>query len=126
MADKVADMLVDIVAKLWVPYLARRRRVPRLARRRRKGNQFGERVGHGGWLIGPKLFRPQAYPTYVSSLRVNYIHCYIQVGRDGAMQIVAEDLAQRYKWKEAFFPTMMEERGFSRGKSDGLKGFHYR
>ena len=22
--------------------------------------QFGERVGHGGWLIGPKLFRPKA------------------------------------------------------------------
>ena len=25
--------------------------------------QFGERVGHGGWLIGPKLFRPEAYPA---------------------------------------------------------------
>ena len=23
--------------------------------------QFGERVGHGGWLIGPKLFRPEAH-----------------------------------------------------------------
>ena len=54
------------------------------------------------------------------------MHCYIQVGRDGALQVMAEDLAERYKWKEAFFPTMMEERGFSRGKSDGLKGFHYR
>ena len=21
------------------------------------------RVGHGGWLIGPKLFRPEAYPA---------------------------------------------------------------
>ena len=29
-------------------------------RRRRKGTQFGERVGHGDWLIGPKLFRPEA------------------------------------------------------------------
>ena len=29
--------------------------------------QFGERVGHGGWLIGPKLFRPEAYLTCVSS-----------------------------------------------------------
>ena len=28
--------------------------------------QFGERVGHGGWLIGPKLSRPKAYPTCVS------------------------------------------------------------
>ena len=23
---------------------------------------FGERVGHGSWLIGPKLFRPEALP----------------------------------------------------------------
>ena len=28
---------------------------------------FVERVGHGGWLIGPKLFRPEAFPTCVSS-----------------------------------------------------------
>ena len=54
------------------------------------------------------------------------MHCYIQVGRDGAMQVAAEDLAERYKWKEAYFPTMMKGRGFSREKSDGLKGFHYR
>ena len=25
--------------------------------------QFGERVGHGGWLIGPKLSQPEAYPA---------------------------------------------------------------
>ena len=25
--------------------------------------QFGERVGHGGWLIRTKLFRPKALPT---------------------------------------------------------------
>ena len=30
--------------------------------------QFGERVGHGGWLIGPKLFRPEAYPACASPL----------------------------------------------------------
>ena len=24
--------------------------------------QFGERVGHGSWLIGPKLFGPEALP----------------------------------------------------------------
>ena len=29
--------------------------------------QFGEIVGHGGWLIGPKLFRPEAYLLCVSS-----------------------------------------------------------
>ena len=123
-----ADIEVHMVAHMEVDKVAdmAKLRVPNLARRRRKGTQFGERVGHGGWLIGPKLFRPQAYPTYASSLRVNYIHCYIQVGRDGAMQILAEELAQRYKWKEAVFPTMMEERGFPREKSDGLKGFHYR
>ena len=54
------------------------------------------------------------------------MHCYIQVGRDGALQVAAEDLAERYNWKEAYFPTMMKGRGFSREKSDGLKGFHYR
>ena len=59
-------------------------------------------------------------------MRVNYINCYIQVGRDGALQVAAEDLAERYNWKEAYFPTMMEGRGFPREKSDGLKGFHYR
>ena len=68
--NMVADMFADIVAKKGTN-LARRRRVPNLARRkkgtqfggrgmqkrrRRKGTQFGERVGHGGWLIGPKLF----------------------------------------------------------------------
>ena len=35
--------------------------------------QFGERVGHGGWLIGPKLFRPESFPTYVSSKFCEYI-----------------------------------------------------
>ena len=29
--------------------------------------QFGERDGHGGWFIGPKLFRPVAYPVCASS-----------------------------------------------------------
>ena len=24
---------------------------------------FGEIFGHGGWLIGPKLFRPKALPS---------------------------------------------------------------
>ena len=42
-------------------------------RRRRKGTQFGERVGHGDWLIGPKLFRPEAYPTCVSSKLYEFI-----------------------------------------------------
>ena len=25
--------------------------------------EFGEIVGHGGWLIGPRLFRPKALPS---------------------------------------------------------------
>ena len=35
--------------------------------------RFGERVGHGGWLIGPKLFRPKAYLTWVSSRLCKFI-----------------------------------------------------
>ena len=48
-ANKVDNMVADIVAKKGTN-LARRRRVPNLARRRKKGTQFGERVGHGGWI----------------------------------------------------------------------------
>ena len=29
--------------------------------------RFGERVGHGGWLIGPNLFRPKACPAFACS-----------------------------------------------------------
>ena len=35
--------------------------------------QFGERVGHGGWLIGLKLFRPEAYSTCMSSKLSDFI-----------------------------------------------------
>ena len=42
-ADMVADMEVDINNNMEI--------------------QFRERMGHGGWLIGPKLFRPEAYPA---------------------------------------------------------------
>ena len=37
------------------------------------GNPFGERVGHGGWLIGLKFFRTEAYPTCVSSKLCEFI-----------------------------------------------------
>ena len=85
--DTELHMFADILAKKGTN-LARRRRVPNLARRkkgtqfgergmqkrkRRKGTQFGERVGHGDWLIGPKLFRPEAYPTCVSSKLCEFI-----------------------------------------------------
>ena len=36
--------------------------------------QFGKRVGHGGWLVWPKLLRPKAYPTCVSSKLCEFIH----------------------------------------------------
>ena len=48
--DKVDDMEVDMVADIDINMEI----------------QFGEKVGHGGWLIGPKLSRPKAYPTCVS------------------------------------------------------------
>ena len=35
--------------------------------------QFGEGVGHGGWLIGYKLFRPEAYPACASSKLCEFI-----------------------------------------------------
>ena len=35
--------------------------------------QFGEKVGHMGWLIEPKLFRPEAYPTCVSSKLCEFV-----------------------------------------------------
>ena len=35
--------------------------------------QFGERVGHGGWLIWSKLFRPKAYPACASSKLSEFI-----------------------------------------------------
>ena len=48
--NKVADIEVDMVADIDIDMEI----------------QFGERFGHGGWLIGPKLFRPKAYPACAS------------------------------------------------------------
>ena len=50
----------------------------------------------------------------------------VQVGRDGAMQLIAEEMSSRYSWPAEAFPRMMEERGFPKNQSDQLKGFHYR
>ena len=50
-AYKVADMEVDMVADIDIDININME------------IQFGERVGHGGWLIGPKLLRPEAYPA---------------------------------------------------------------
>ena len=43
--DMVADMLTDKKINIGI----------------KMEIQFGERVGHEGWLIGLKLFRPKAY-----------------------------------------------------------------
>ena len=64
-ADKVAYMVADMFAKM-------------VADKKKRKNyinismeiQFGERVGHKGWLIRPKLFRPKAYPTCLSSIKL--------------------------------------------------------
>ena len=36
--------------------------------------QFGERGGHKGWLIGPKLFRPKAYQYIRMCIIIQIIH----------------------------------------------------
>ena len=48
-ADMVADMVTDMVTDVEIIDIDVNIEI-----------QFGERVGHGGWLIGPKLFRPEA------------------------------------------------------------------
>ena len=67
-AELVADMEVHMMADM---------EVDKVADMAAEGTQFGERVGHGGWLIGPKLFRPEAYLACVSSKHCEFIH---QVG----------------------------------------------
>ena len=49
--DMVADMLTDKKINIGINMEI----------------QFGERVGHGGWLTGLKLFRPEAYLACASS-----------------------------------------------------------
>ena len=51
--DKVADMVADININIEI--------------------QFGERVGHRGSLIRPKLFVPEAYPACASSKLCEFI-----------------------------------------------------
>ena len=69
--DMVADMEVDMVVVMEVDMVAD---MVADEKEEKKGHaisrqkvQFGEIVGHGGWLIGPKLFRPEAYLICVSS-----------------------------------------------------------
>ena len=53
--DKVADMEVDMETDIDIEI------------------QFGERVGHGGWLIRPKLFQPEACPACAFSKLCEFI-----------------------------------------------------
>ena len=64
--DKVAGMFADIVAKKGT-YFGKKKKGTQFGKKKKRGTQFGEKVGHRGWLIGPKLFRPEPYPTCVSS-----------------------------------------------------------
>ena len=55
--DKVADMEVDMVSDIKIDLNID----IKIDIHINMEIQFGERVGHGGWLIGPKLFRPEAH-----------------------------------------------------------------
>ena len=57
--DKVADIEVDMVADMEVDMVADINTNIDI----NMEIQFDERVGHGVWLIGPELFRPEAYPA---------------------------------------------------------------
>ena len=42
---------------------------------------FGQRLGYRAWLIGPKLFRPEAYLTCLSSKLYKFIfRCFHVLG----------------------------------------------
>ena len=57
--DKVDDIGVNMVADIDVDI--------------NMEFQIGEIVGHGGWLIGSKLFRPKAFPACASSKLYEFI-----------------------------------------------------
>ena len=59
-ADKVADMVAEMVADMEVDKMADMEVDLGMVADIdiNMEIQFGERVGHGGWLIGPKIFRP--------------------------------------------------------------------
>ena len=56
--DKVADKVADMVADVEVDKVADKKIDINI----NMEIQFRERMGHGGWLIGPKLFRPKGRP----------------------------------------------------------------
>ena len=60
--DKVTDRVADMVAENKKNVISIKLEI-----------QFGERDGHGGWLIGSKLFQPKAYPACASSKLCEFI-----------------------------------------------------
>ena len=48
------------------------------------------------------------------------------MGRDGAMQLISEEMSNKYFWPNMTFPKMMEERGFPKDQSDGVENYYYR
>ena len=42
------------------------------------------------------------------------------------MQLISEEMSNKYFWQNMTFPKMMEERGFPKDKSDGVKNYYYR
>merc|ERR1712037_662041 len=94
-------------------------------------------IARHNWLEGDhnigKLLKPHMTGTIFINFAARHglvakkgssVQKMFSVGRDGAMQLVSEEMSQRYDWSAVAFPTMMEDRGFS--KTDGLKGYYYR
>ena len=91
------------------------------------------RRGHSSsTLLQGILSSPKGSPSWNSSSRYSHFHhipfklSNLQVGRDGALQLVSEEMSNRYSWLAESFPRQMEERGFPRNEKNGLKGFYYR
>ena len=68
---KFADMKLDMVADMKVDKVANM--VANMVADINMEIQFGERVGHGGWLIRPKLFQPEACPACAFSKLCEFI-----------------------------------------------------
>ena len=51
---------------------------------------------------------------------------YPQVGRNGALKLISDEMSNKYFWQNMTFPRMMEEKGFPENQADGLKQYHYR
>ena len=69
----MADMEVDKVTDKLDDKVADRKRRRRKNRHQHGNFQFDEIVGHRGWLIGSKLFRPEPYQACTSSKLCEFI-----------------------------------------------------